>query len=137
MLKINFQQMTKITILALAIACIGTISCGKSEQTKSEKAEVVAQETQEESTPIGKWYDQSDPATGIELCDDGTAKAIDDANGKKYVSWYANENNDSIVLVSTDSKGENIETPYKVTLNSNTLTLSDGKGNTTTYQRKK
>ena len=78
---------------------------------------------------IGKWTDANQK--GFELLDDGSAKAINNAE-VEYLEWNTNEAGDTIHIITASDT-----TTFAMQFSGSQLTLTDKEGKQSQYTRQK
>ncbi|MDO4511263.1 MAG: lipocalin family protein [Bacteroidales bacterium] len=120
--------MKKAMFIASAALSLALVGCSGGSGKASENAEEVIKQVEDSATIIGSWVDADQK--GFELVDDCSAKAINDAD-KAYLEWAANENGDTLLLIS-----EADTATYAMQLADGKLSLTDKDGKTKEYTRK-
>lgn len=104
-------------------------ACSGEKANNQQNAEQVVQQVEDSATVIGKWTDANQK--GFELLDDGSAKAINNAE-VEYLEWNTNEAGDTIHIITAADT-----TTFAMQFSGSQLTLTDKEGKQSQYTRQK
>ncbi|MGM9868221.1 MAG: lipocalin family protein [Sodaliphilus sp.] len=121
--------MKKRLFIASGALILALAACSGDKANTQENAEQVVQQVEDSATVIGKWVDANQK--GFELLDDGSAKAINNAEAQ-YVEWNTNEAGDTIHIISAADTAT-----FAMQFSGTQLTLTDKDGNRCQYSRQK
>ena len=119
---------TKLFFASMALL-MALAACSGEKANNQQNAEQVVQQVEDSATVIGKWVDNDQK--GFELLDDGSAKAINNAE-VEYLEWSTNEAGDTIqIITNTDTA------TFAMQFSGSQLSLTDKEGKQCQYTRQK
>ena len=127
--KNYLSDMKQSFFITCAVIFLSLLACSGEKAENQQNAEQVVQQVEDSATVIGKWTDAKQK--GFELLDDGSAKAINNAE-VEYLEWNTNEAGDTIHIITASDT-----TTFAMQFSGSQLTLTDKEGKQSQYTRQK